>query len=294
MDVEQPSMTFIEGSLFFEIMNKPTLQQLLIKDAPIIMGILNSTPNSFSDGGDFFDPQKAIDRAHQMAQEGATIIDIGAESSNPKADLITAEEEIARLIPVVKPLVKDLPALISIDTYHPETMKAMVDLGVDIINDINGFRNPASIDAVKDSNVGLVVMHLDNPIESMHIETQHDDITYSIAQFFLDQVKHLSDHNIHPNRILLDPGFGFGKTTEEQIELLQQLERLTALPYPIFIGLSRKRLIGHLTHVDVAKERTIGNVASALWCLQKGAKIFRVHDVKATHEAFQLWQQLSI
>ena len=275
-------------------MNKPTLQQLLIKDAPIIMGILNATPNSFSDGGDFFDPQTAIDRAHQMVQEGATIIDIGAESSNPKADLITAEEEIARLIPVVKPLVKDLPALISIDTYHPETMKAMVDLGVDIINDINGFRNPASIDAVKDSNVGLVVMHLDNPIESMHIETQHDDITYSIAQFFLDQVKHLSDHNIHPNRILLDPGFGFGKTTEEQIELLQQLERLTALPYPIFIGLSRKRLIGHLTHVDVAKERTIGNIASALWCLQKGAKIFRVHDVKATHEAFQLWQQLSI
>ncbi len=274
-------------------MNKPTLQQLLIKDAPIIMGILNATPNSFSDGGDFFDPQTAIERAHQMAQEGATIIDIGAESSNPKADLITAEEEISRLIPVVKPLVKDLPALISIDTYHPETMKAMVDLGVDIINDINGFRNPASINAVKNSNVGLVVMHLDNPIESMHIETKHNDITHSIAQFFLDQVEHLSDHNIHPNRILLDPGFGFGKTTEEQIELLQQLERLTALPYPIFIGLSRKRLIGHLTNVDVAKERTIGNVASALWCLQKGAKIFRVHDVKATHEAFQLWQQLS-
>ena len=275
-------------------MNKPTLQHLLIKDAPIIMGILNATPNSFSDGGDFFDPKTAIERAHQMVREGATIIDIGAESSNPKADLITAEEEIARLIPVVKPLVKDLPALISIDTYHPETMKVMVDLGVDIINDINGFRNPASIDAVKNSHVGLVVMHLDNPIESMHIETQHDDITHSIATFLLDQVETLSDHGIHPNRLLLDPGFGFGKTTEEQIELLQQLERLTALPYPIFIGLSRKRLIGHLTHVDVAKERTIGNVASALWCLQKGAKIFRVHDVKATHEAFQLWQQLSI
>ncbi|GAA5095670.1 dihydropteroate synthase [Wohlfahrtiimonas larvae] len=275
-------------------MNKLTLQQLLIKDAPIIMGILNATPNSFSDGGDFFDPTIAIKHAHQMVQEGATIIDIGAESSNPKASPITAEEEIARLIPVVKPLIHDLPALISIDTYHPETMKVMVELGVDIINDINGFRNPKSIDAVKNSNVSLVVMHLDNPIENMHTETKHDDITHSIGQFFLDQVEHLSDHNIHPDRILLDPGFGFGKTTEEQIELLQQLERLTALPYPIFIGLSRKRLIGHLTHVDVAKERTIGNVASALWCLQKGAKIFRVHDVKATHEAFQLWQQLSI
>lgn len=275
-------------------MNKPTLQQLLIKDAPIIMGILNATPNSFSDGGDFADPKIAIERAHQMVQEGASIIDIGAESSNPKADLITAEEEIARLIPVVTPLLHDLPALISIDTYHPETMQVMVDLGVDIINDINGFRNPASIEAVKNSNVGLVVMHLDNPIDSMHVETQHDDITHSIAQFFMDQVEHLSDHDIHPDRILLDPGFGFGKTTAEQIELLQQLDRLTALPYPIFIGLSRKRLIGHLTQVDIAKERTIGNVASALWCLQKGAKIFRVHDVKATHEAFQLWQQLSV
>lgn len=275
-------------------MNKPTLQQLLIKDAPVIMGILNATPNSFSDGGDFFDPQAAIAHAHQMVEEGATIIDIGAESSNPSAELITAEAEIARLMPVVKPLINQLPALISIDTYHPETMKAMVDLGVDIINDINGFRNPAAIHAVKDSDVGLVVMHLDNPIESMHVETTHDDITHSIATFFLDQVESLSDHGIHPDRILLDPGFGFGKTTEEQIELLQQLERLTALPYPVFIGLSRKRLIGHLTQVDVAKERTIGNVASALWCLQKGAKIFRVHDVKATHEAFQLWQQLSI
>mgnify|MGYP001159194927 FL=1 len=275
-------------------MNKLTLQQLLIKDAPIIMGILNTTPNSFSDGGDFWHHATAIDRAHEMVKEGAAIIDIGAESSNPKAEPISANEEIDRLTPIVESLIKDLPALISIDTYHPETMKAMVDLGVDIINDINGFRDPASIDAVKDTNVGLVVMHLDNPIESMHVETEHDDITHSIAQFFLDQVEHLSDHNIHPNRILLDPGFGFGKTTEEQIVLLQQLERLTALPYPIFIGLSRKRLIGHLTHVDVAKERTIGNVASALWCLQKGAKIFRVHDVKATHEAFQLWQQLSI
>ncbi len=276
------------------MMNKPILQHLLIKDAPIIMGILNATPNSFSDGGDYFDSKQAIERAHEMVNEGATIIDIGAESSNPKAAAISSDEEIARLLPVVRPLIQSLPALISIDTYHPETMAAMVNEGVDIINDINGFRDPASINAVKDSDVALVVMHLDNPIENMHIETKHDDITHSITQFFLDQVESLSDHNIHPDRILLDPGFGFGKTTEEQIELLQQLERLTTLPYPIFIGLSRKRLIGYLTNVNIAKERTIGNVASALWCLQKGAKIFRVHDVKATHEAFQLWQQLSI
>lgn len=290
-------MTFYEHhrrSSFFKIMNKPTLSQLLINDAPIIMGILNATPNSFSDGGDFFNPQTAIQRAYEMVNEGASIIDIGAESSNPKADAITAEEEITRLIPVVKPLVQDLPALISIDTYHPETMKAMVDLGVDIINDINGFRDPAAIHAVKNSHVGLVAMHLDNPIESMHLETEHDDITQSIIKFFIDHVETLMDHDIHPDRIIIDPGFGFGKTTEEQIELLQQLERLTALPYPTLIGLSRKRLIGHLTSVDNAKERTIGNVASALWCLQKGAKIFRVHDVKATQEAFQLWHQLTV
>ena len=274
-------------------MNKPTLKQLLNNPFPIIMGILNATPNSFSDGGDFFDPNIAIARAHEMIAEGATIIDIGAESSNPKAQLITPDEEIARLTPIVQSLTKGLNALISIDTYHPETMAAMVDLGVDIINDINGFRSEAAINAVKDSNVDLVVMHLDNPIESMHVDTEHDDITQSIADFFIERAETFAKAGIHSDRLIMDPGFGFGKTIDEQIELLQQLDRLSALPYPLLIGLSRKRLIGHLTNVDVAKQRTIGNVASELWCLQKGAKIFRVHDVKSSNEAFLFWHKLS-
>ncbi len=274
-------------------MNKPTLQQLLHHPFPIIMGILNATPNSFSDGGDFFDPNIAIARAHQMVEEGATIIDIGAESSNPKAESITSKEEIARLTPIVKSLTKDLNALISIDTYHPETMEAMIALGVDIINDINGFRSNDSINAVKNSNVDLVVMHLDNPIEKMHVETKHDDITQSIIDFFIERTETFLKAGIDSQRIIMDPGFGFGKTIEEQIELLQKLERLSALPYPLLIGLSRKRLIGHLTNVDIAKNRTIGNIASELWCLQKGAKIFRVHDVKSTYEAFLFWQKLS-
>lgn len=274
-------------------MNKPTLQQLLHHPFPIIMGILNATPNSFSDGGDFFDPNIAIARAHQMVEEGATIIDIGAESSNHKAESITSKEEIARLTPIVKSLTKDLNALISIDTYHPETMEAMIALGVDIINDINGFRSNDSINAVKNSNVDLVVMHLDNPIEKMHVETKHDDITQSIIDFFIERTETFLKAGIDSKRIIMDPGFGFGKTIEEQIELLQKLERLSALPYPLLIGLSRKRLIGHLTNVDIAKNRTIGNIASELWCLQKGAKIFRVHDVKSTYEAFLFWQKLS-
>lgn len=274
-------------------MNKPTLQQLLHHPFPIIMGILNATPNSFSDGGDFFDPNIAIARAHQMVEEGATIIDIGAESSNPKAESITSKEEIARLTPIVKSLTKDLNALISIDTYHPETMEAMIALGVDIINDINGFRSNDSINVVKNSNVDLVVMHLDNPIEKMHVETKHDDITQSIIDFFIERTETFLKAGIDSKRIIMDPGFGFGKTIEEQIELLQKLERLSALPYPLLIGLSRKRLIGHLTNVDIAKNRTIGNIASELWCLQKGAKIFRVHDVKSTYEAFLFWQKLS-
>lgn len=274
-------------------MNKPTLQQLLHHPFPIIMGILNATPNSFSDGGDFFDPNIAIARAHQMVEEGATIIDIGAESSNHKAESITSKEEIARLTPIVKSLTKDLNALISIDTYHPETMEAMIALGVDIINDINGFRSNDSINVVKNSNVDLVVMHLDNPIEKMHVETKHDDITQSIIDFFIERTETFLKAGIDSQRIIMDPGFGFGKTIEEQIELLQKLERLSALPYPLLIGLSRKRLIGHLTNVDIAKNRTIGNIASELWCLQKGAKIFRVHDVKSTYEAFLFWQKLS-
>ena len=274
-------------------MTHASLTELLNAQAPIIMGIVNATPNSFSDGGDYFASEDAIMRAHQLVAEGATIIDIGAESSNPKALPISSDEEIARLTPVVSALVGKLPALISIDTYHPETMAAMVDLGVDIINDINGFRDEAAIAAVAHSNVDLVVMHLDQPIAAMHTETEHADITQSIIDFCHERAATLTSHGIEQSRLIFDPGFGFGKTTAEQIELLQQLERLTALPYPMLIGLSRKRLIGHLTGVSDAKARTIGNVSAALWCLTKGAKILRVHDVKATQEAFTLWQQLS-
>ncbi len=274
-------------------MTHESLTELLNAQAPIIMGIVNATPNSFSDGGDYFASEDAIMRAHQLVDEGATIIDIGAESSNPKALPISSDEEIARLTPVVSALVGKLPALISIDTYHPETMAAMVDLGVDIINDINGFRDKAAIAAVANSNVDLVVMHLDQPIAEMHTETEHADITQSIIDFCHERAATLTSYGIEQSRLIFDPGFGFGKTTAEQIELLQQLERLTALPYPMLIGLSRKRLIGHLTGVSDAKARIIGNVSAALWCLTKGAKILRVHDVKATQEAFTLWQQLS-
>ncbi len=274
-------------------MTHASLTELLNAHAPIIMGIVNATPNSFSDGGDYFASEDAIMRAHQLVDEGATIIDIGAESSNPKALPISSDEEIARLTPVVSALVGKLPALISIDTYHPETMAAMVDLGVDIINDINGFRDKAAIAAVANSNVDLVVMHLDQPIAEMHTETEHADITQSIIDFCHERAATLTSYGIEQSRLIFDPGFGFGKTTAEQIELLQQLDRLTALPYPMLIGLSRKRLIGHLTGVSDAKARTIGNVSAALWCLTKGAKILRVHDVKATQEAFTLWQQLS-
>lgn len=274
-------------------MHNQTLSNALNDTSPIIMGILNATPNSFSDGGDFFDADDAIQRAHTMVEEGARIIDIGAESSNPKAQPISAQEEIQRLTPIVKTLRNELSAFISIDTYHPETMHAMIDLGVDIINDINGFRDPESLKAVSVSHVHLITMHLDNPIETMHVVTEHHNIVESIQLFFNERMATFAEYGIDPTRVILDPGFGFGKTTDEQIDLLQHLEHLTSLPYPMLIGLSRKRLIGHLTNVDTAKDRTIGNVASALWCLQKGAKIFRVHDVKATREAFSLWHQLS-
>ncbi len=261
-------------------------------DTPIIMGILNCTPNSFSDGGDYFDAEKSISRIFEMIEEGADIIDIGAESSNPKALPLTAQEEIKRLLPIIRVVRKEISKPISIDTYHPETMRAMIEEGVDIINDINGFRDPNALDVIKNSNVSLVAMHMDFPPNKMHVLTEHEDLAKDLMDFFKARASTFEQEGITQDRIIFDPGFGFGKTFKNQISLLQSLDKITALPYPILVGLSRKRLVGTLINEEDPKKRLQGNVALALWCLEKGAKIFRVHDVKATKEAFMVWETL--
>ncbi len=264
---------------------------------PKIMGILNLTPNSFSDGGDYYDPEYALERAYEMIEEGADILDIGAESTNPKATPISSKEEIELLLPVVRKLRQSLNIPLSIDTFRADTMQVMINEGVDIINDVTALSDPKSIEYIQQSKVAVILMHMLGDHTKMHITGNYNyktegGVILSVKNHLAERINFCLQHNIAPKRIILDPGFGFDKTPKEQLQLLQQLEKLTLSPYPYLVGVSRKRFIGTITGVTEAKERLAGNLAVALWSIEKGAKILRVHDVKATKEAFLMWQAM--
>ncbi len=264
-------------------------------DRTQIMGILNVTPNSFSDGGDYYDAEKALEHAYQMIEEGADIIDIGAESTNPKATPITAEEEIARLLPVVKKLAAHINVPISIDTFRAKTMAVMIAEGADIINDVTGLSDPDSLPIIAKSETAVCLMHQLGNHEKMHIEgdlTYPGGITHSVTEHLLKIAYRCENAGIDASRIILDPGFGFDKTNPDQLSLLNEIHHLIGTDYPVLVGVSRKRLIGAVTHVDVAKERLAGNLSAALWAMNAGAEIVRVHDVKATKEAFLMWEAI--
>lgn len=270
-------------------------RQTLNLNEPKIMGILNLTPNSFSDGGDYYDPERALTRAYEMIEEGADILDIGAESTNPKASPISSTEEIKRLLPVIRKLRQSLTIPLSIDTFRADTMQVMIDEGVDIINDVTALSDPKAIDYIAQSEVAVILMHMLGDHTKMHITGDYKaegGVMRSVKQRLAERIDLCLQHNISPERIILDPGFGFDKSPEEQLQLLHQLEELTQSPYPYLVGVSRKRFIGTITGVTEAKERLSGNLAVALWSIEKGAKILRVHDVKATKEAFLMWQAM--
>lgn len=262
---------------------------------PKIMGILNLTPNSFSDGGDFYDQKAALDRAYQMIEEGADIIDIGAESTNPKATPITSDEEISRLLPVVRTLREKLSIPLSVDTFRAETIRVMLAEGVDIINDVTALGDHDSLHHLANSKAAVVLMHMLGGPHKMHLKGDYraeGGITRSVTTHLLKRAEYCLAAGITPERIILDPGFGFDKSNTDQLTLLKELTHLTALSYPLLIGLSRKRLIGTITQVEIAKKRCSGSVAAALWGINAGAKIVRVHDVKATKEALMMWQAI--
>lgn len=271
-------------------------QQSLDLSTPKIMGILNLTPNSFSDGGDYYDPNKALDRAYKMVEEGADILDIGAESTNPKATPISSEEEIKRLLPVIRKLKQHLNVPISIDTFRTPTMRAMLDEGVDIINDVTALSDAGALEAVVNSQAAIVLMHMLGNHEKMHLEAHYQmpgGVTQAVITKLQAKAELCRQNGIEASRIILDPGFGFDKTVDDQLSLLKTLDQLTNSPYPFLIGVSRKRFIGAVTKVEIAKERLAGNLAVALWSLQKGAKIVRVHDVKETKQAVMMWEAMS-
>jgi dihydropteroate synthase len=256
---------------------------------PLVMGILNATPDSFSDGGQFASLDYAITHAEQMIRDGVDIIDIGGESSRPGAPAVTLDEELRRVMPLIFAL-RDCGKAISVDTYKPEVMREAVLAGVDMINDINGFRAPGAIEAVKDSDCTLCVMHMLNNPATMQAKPEYNDVVREVTDFLAERIAVLTAAGIDKERLWIDPGFGFGKTVEHNYALLKAGRQMVAeLGVPLLAGLSRKSMIGAITGRPV-EQRLAGSIGGALAAVAHGAQIVRVHDVAETVDALKVWQ----
>jgi len=256
----------------------------LVLNRPIVMGVLNVTPDSFSDGALHDDPAKAVAWGERLISEGAAIVDVGGESTRPGAHELAESEEIARVRPVVSRL-KAEGVPLSVDTRHAAVANACVEAGASIINDIAGFRDPAMIEVAVGCDAGLVVMHMLGTPETMQFTPRYDDVVREVGGFLLAQATVLEAAGVARERIVLDPGIGFGKTLEHNLALLRGIPRLAELGYPILVGSSRKRFIGELSGEPEPRERLGGSVAAALWAVQAGASVVRVHDVAVTAQA---------
>lgn len=261
-------------------------------ERPLVMGILNATPNSFSDGGRYLSLDAALRHADEMVREGVDIIDIGGESTRPGVEPVPLEEELARVIPLVERL-RDLHVPLSVDTYKPDVMRAAIDAGADLINDVWGFRMPGAIDAVRDSNCGLCAMHMLGEPQTMQAgEPVYDDVVADVRHFLEERVAALRAAGIAKARISVDPGFGFGKSViEHNYALLAHLPDTAPRavpPYPILVGMSRKSMLGALVGRK-APERVAASVAAAVCAAARGAAIIRVHDVAPTVDALKIW-----
>ena len=256
---------------------------------PLVMGILNLTPDSFSDGGHFHSLELALSRADQMIAEGADLIDIGGESSRPGAPPLPLDEELRRVMPVLYAL-RDCGVPLSIDTYKPEVMREAIAAGADMINDINGFRAPGALDAIRDADCALCVMHMQRDPQTMQVAPQYQDAVVEVSAFLRGRIETLERAGIARGRLCVDPGFGFGKSLAHNLALLKNIGAMQSeLGLPLLAGLSRKSMIGAITD-QPATERLAGSLAAALVATAQGARILRVHDVAATVDALKVWQ----
>jgi len=256
---------------------------------PLVMGILNITPDSFSDGGQYLDFDQALKRAETMIEEGADIIDIGGESTRPGSDPVSADEELKRITPIIKALQKDSNIVISVDTYKPRVMEQVIDMGVAMINDVSALQQPGAIDAIKKSNVGICLMHMQGTPKTMQVNPTYQDVVNEVKLFLEERANSLIAEGIQTERIILDPGFGFGKTFEHNMSLLQNLESFQTLKFPLLVGLSRKSFIRKILSGD-HDDHLSGSISAAILSILKGAKIVRVHDVKETQSAIKIMQ----
>jgi dihydropteroate synthase len=256
---------------------------------PLVMGVLNVTPDSFSDGAQFHSLELALSHAEQMIAEGVDIIDIGGESSRPGAPPLPLEEELRRVMPVLYAL-RDCGKPLSIDTYKPEVMREALLAGADMINDITGFRSAGALTAVNESDCALCIMHMQRDPQTMQVNPQYEDIVGEVTAFLRERVTALKTEGVASNRLCIDPGFGFGKTVAHNLELLKNIGKIQqALDLPLLAGLSRKSTIGAITGKPV-EQRLAGSIAAALAAVTQGAQILRVHDVAETVDALKVWQ----
>jgi dihydropteroate synthase len=250
------------------------------------MGVVNVTPDSFSDGGRFLDPQAAIARGRRLIEEGADILDIGGESSRPGARAVTEDEELQRVLPVLKAM-KDVP--VSVDTRRPSIMRAVLAEGASMINDIEALSAPGALDAVADTGCAVCLMHKHGDPATMQQDPRYNDVVVEVKGFLQERIRTCESKGVHRDRIVIDPGFGFGKTPEHNFRLLRELAALTGLGVPVLAGWSRKSTLGTVTGRPVG-ERLAASLAAALLALQGGATILRVHDVKETRDVIAVWQ----
>ncbi|MFZ5723831.1 MAG: dihydropteroate synthase [Pseudomonadota bacterium] len=265
--------------------------------APRVMGILNVTPDSFSDGGRFVAPETALQQAARMVDEGAAIIDVGGESTRPGAAPVSPQEELDRVLPVVERIVRELDVCVSVDTSTPDVMRAVARAGAHLLNDVRALQRPGALAAAGESGLPVCLMHMQGEPESMQRAPQYDDVVHDVAAFLAGRVEACRAAGIPGERLLIDPGFGFGKTLAHNRALLARLGELQSIGLPLLAGLSRKSMIGALLADAGGAPRPVdgrlyGSVAAALLAVDRGAAILRVHDVAPTVDVLRIWSAL--
>jgi dihydropteroate synthase len=258
---------------------------LILGSDPVFMGVLNVTPDSFSDGGEFLDPGKAVARAEVLLDEGAQIIDVGGESTRPGSDPVSPEGELRRTMPVVRGILEARrQAVVSIDTYRSSIAEAALDAGARVINDVSALGDPRMAGLVAERGCPIVLMHMLGEPKTMQQEPRYEDVVREVRDFLAGRAERAVQAGVEEGNIILDPGIGFGKTLEHNLSLLNRLDALVELSFPVLVGASRKSFLGKISGRE-PKERLFGTVATNVIAYERGATLFRVHDVRANKEA---------
>lgn len=262
----------------------------MVKKSPLLMGIVNVTPDSFSDGGSYASAQAAIAHGKVLLEQGADILDIGGESTRPNATPVTIDEEIRRIVPVIEGL-HGIAPYISADTRNAEAMAAAINAGANIINDVSALSHDSeSIDVIAQSGVPVCLMHMQGTPQTMQISPLYDNVVDDVLYYLTQRIEYCIQKGVKENQIILDVGIGFGKTLDHNLSLIKNLDRFHALGCPLLLGVSRKSFIAALSKNEPPQDRVSGSIAAALWGFSKNVSVFRVHDVAATRQAFQVYQ----